>query len=355
MARLSLFILFTLASEAALLFVAAQAGFLDGPRVLANMALDRWMPSRFATLSDRLVTHNGIVLMGGAALVLMVASGGSVDFLVVLYSINVFITFSLSQLGMVRHWWTERRNVADWRRKLSINGVGLVLTTFILVSLSLIKFFEGGWMTLAVTSALVGLALLVKRHYNQTARDLSHLDELVAATGLDKTEVPDGAGKCQEAPVLDPKAKTAVLLVNGFNGLGLHTLFGVLRLFPGVFKNFLFVQIGVLDAGNFKGAAEVENLKSHIDADNQRYVAYMRSKGFQAEAFSALGNDVVQKAVEVAPEILARFPNAIFFGGQLVFRQETLLTRFLHNYAVFSLQRRFYQQCLPLLILPIRI
>jgi hypothetical protein len=285
----------------------------------------------------------------------MAGSRGSVDFLVVLYSINVFITFSLSQLGMVRHWWAERRTVEDWLRKLSINGIGLILTTFILVSLSIIKFFEGGWMTLAVTGALVGLALLVKRHYNQTARDLGHLDELVAAAGLDMTEAPAGAGPPQGARALDPKAKTAVLLVNGFNGLGLHTLFGVLRLFPGVFKNFLFVQIGVLDAGNFKGAAEVENLKRHIDAGNQRYVDYMRSRGFQAEAFSALGHDVVGKAVDIAPDILARFPNAIFFGGQLVFRQETLLTRFLHNYAVFALQRRFYQQGLPLLILPIRI
>jgi amino acid transporter len=349
------FILLTLASEAALLFVAAQTGFLDGPRVLANMALDRWFPTRFANLSDRFVTYNGIVLMGGCSLLLMAASRGSVDFLVVLYSINVFITFSLSQLGMVRHWWAERRNVQDWLRKLSINGVGLMLTTFILVSLSCIKFFEGGWMTLAVTGALVGLALLVKRHYNQTARDLGHLDELVAAAGLDNTQAPGGAGQSQGARALDPKAKTAVLLVNGFNGLGLHTLFGVLRLFPGVFKNFLFVQIGVLDAGNFKGAAEVENLKRHIDAGNQRYVDYMRSRGFQAEAVSALGHDVVEKAADIAPDILARFPNAIFFGGQLVFRQETLLTRLLHNYAVFALQRRFYQQGLPLLILPIRI
>ncbi|MGO8676316.1 MAG: APC family permease [Limisphaerales bacterium] len=349
------FIVVTLASEAALLFVAAQTGFLDGPRVLANMALDRWFPTRFANLSDRFVTHNGIVLMGGCSFLLMLGSGGSVDFLVVLYSINVFITFSLSQLGMVRHWWAERRTVIDWRKKLSINGVGFILTTFILLTLSMVKFFEGGWMTLAVTGALVGLALAVKRHYNQTARDLGHLDELVAAAGLDKTEAPGGARTPQVAPVLDTKAKTAVLMVNGFNGLGLHTLFGVLRLFPGVFKNFLFVQIGVLDAGNFKGAAEVENLTNHIQAANQRYVDYMRSRGFQAEGYSTLGNDVVEKAVDIAPEILARFPNAIFFGGQLVFRQETFLTRLLHNYTVFALQRRFYQHGLPLLILPIRI
>lgn len=347
------FILVTLASEAALLFVAAQTGFLDGPRVLSNMALDRWFPSRFATLSDRFVTHNGIILMGGFALLLMVMTRGSVDLLVVLYSINVFITFTLSQLGMVRHWWLERRSVASWKTKLAINGVGTVLTAFILITLSALKFFEGGWITLLVTAVLVAAAFLIRRHYNQTSQDLRRLDELVGAAELAHPE--HWSTDSKPAPTLDSKAKTAVVLVNGFNGLGLHTLFGILRMFPGVFKNFVFVQIGVVDAGNFKGAAEVENLKRHIEEENERYVTYMRSHGVYAEATAALGIDVVQKASELAPTILERFPNGIFFGGQLVFRQETMLTRILHNYAVFALQRRFYQQGLPLLILPIRV
>jgi amino acid transporter len=346
------FIVITLASEAALLFVAAQTGFLDGPRVLSNMALDRWFPSRFATLSDRFVTHNGIVLMGGFALVLMLATRGSVDLLVVLYSINVFITFTLSQVGMVRHWWQERSTTPGWKGKIAINGLGTALTAFILITLSAIKFFEGGWITLLVTALLVGAAFLIKRHYNQTAQDLRHLDDLVAAAEISKPAgVPDQA----EPKPPDLRAKTAVVLVNGFNGLGLHTLFGVLRMFPGVFRNFVFVQVGVVDAGNFKGAAEVENLKRHIEQDNQRYVDYMRLRGFYAETVTAVGIDVVQKASELAPSVLERFPNGIFFGGQLVFRHETLFTRLLHNYAVFSLQRRFYQQGLPLLILPIRV
>jgi amino acid transporter len=349
------FILVTLASEAALLFVAAQTGFLDGPRVLANMALDRWFPTRFATLSDRFVTHNGILLMGGCALILMTASRGSVDFLVVLYSINVFITFSLSQLGMVRHWWAKHGEVADWKRKITVNGVGFLLTTFILITLSVVKFFEGGWITLVVTGLLVAAAVLIKRHYNQTALDLRHLDELAAVVDMDKAAAGRPASDSQPPPELDPKAKTAVVLVNGFNGLGLHTLFAVLRMFPGVFRNFVFVQVGVVDAGNFKGADEVENLKRHIQSGNQRYVDYLQSRGLSAEAVAAVGIDVVQKASELAPVILQRFPNAIFFGGQLVFRHETFFTRFLHNYAVFSLQRRFYQQGLPLLILPIRV
>jgi hypothetical protein len=81
----------------------------------------------------------------------------------------------------------------------------------------------------------------------------------------------------------------------------------------------------------------------------------MRQHGFCAEAFTAIGTDVVGEISRLAPKILERFPQAIFFGGQLVFPRETFLTRFLHNYAVFAAQRQFYQQGLPLLILPIRV
>ncbi len=118
----TVFVIVTLLSEAALLFVAAQAGFLDGPRVLSNMALDRWFPTKFAMLSDRLVMQKGIMMMGGAALVAMVLTNGSVKYLVVLYSINVFITFFLSQLGMVRHWWRVRAKERQWEKKLFVNG-----------------------------------------------------------------------------------------------------------------------------------------------------------------------------------------------------------------------------------------
>jgi amino acid transporter len=96
------FLYITLISEAALLFVAAQTGFLDGPRVMANMAHDSWLPRRFSMLSDRLVSQNGILIMGVAAYFVIWLSKASVGFLVVLYSINVFITFSLSLFGVIK-------------------------------------------------------------------------------------------------------------------------------------------------------------------------------------------------------------------------------------------------------------
>src|SRR5207253_146559 len=104
------FIICTLFAEAVLLFVAAQAGFLGGPRVVANMAVDSWMPHRFAALSDRLTTQNGVLLMGGAALVALVYTHGKVSTLVIMYSINVFVTFLLSELGMIRLYVMHRKD-----------------------------------------------------------------------------------------------------------------------------------------------------------------------------------------------------------------------------------------------------
>jgi amino acid transporter len=345
------FVLVTLASEAALLFIAAQAGFLDGPRVLANMALDRWFPARFATLSDRLVNQNGILLMGGAGLIVLLLTHGSVDFLVVLYSINVFITFSLSQLGMVRHGWALRGSGAKWRGKLLINGVGFSLTASILASLTFVKFNEGGWITLLITGLLVGLAFCIRQHYNAARAMLTRLDGLVRAADISLSLAKHG----KDLATFDPSAKTAVVLVNGFNGLGLHTLLNIVRTFEGLFKNYVFVSVGVVDAGNFKGADEIEHLNRHVRGEADRYVQFMLREGFHAEGITAIGIDALAKVVELAPQITEKYPNAVFFGGQLVFPHDSMVTRWLHNSFVFAAQRRFYHRGYPFLILPIRV
>ena len=135
----------TIFSEGALLLlVAAQTGFVDGPRVMANMAIDSWFPHRFAALSERLTMRNGILLMGIAAIALLFYTGGSVSALVVMYSINVFITFSLSQLGMSRFFIQRRREDPQWMRHLSVHLVGLVLCVTILVITTVREVHRGG-------------------------------------------------------------------------------------------------------------------------------------------------------------------------------------------------------------------
>jgi amino acid transporter len=394
----STFIWVTLASEAALLLIAAQAGFLDGPRVLANMALDRWFPTRFANLSDRFVTQNGILLMGAAALAMLVITRGSVALLVVLYSINVFITFSLSQLGMVIHWWRSRRTEPTWRRKLAVNGFGLALTTFILISLTIVKFHEGGWATLLVTGALVAAAFAIKRHYENVSTQLRRLDDLLVPKTISFettdehgwTRIPNPSPTSPSSPrtkahavssdsvaairvhpcpsvvknsapaehpaeALAKADRTAILLVNGYNGLGLHTALHVPRLFGDTFKNFVFLSVGTVDAGNFKGADELAALRAHTAAETERYAAWARAHGYGAATFTAIGHDTTGELLSLATVARAQFPNSVFFAGQLQFVRETRLTRLLHNHTASALQHRFFAANLPFVVLPMRV
>src|SRR3989304_5113050 len=134
--------LVTIVSEGALLLVAAQTGFIDGPRVMANMGIDSWVPPRFSALSERLTAHNGILVMGLSALVLLIYTKGSVSTLVVMYSINVFLTFSLSEFGMSLFFIKNRRREKKWWHHLSVHITGLTLCLTILIVTLFEKFAE---------------------------------------------------------------------------------------------------------------------------------------------------------------------------------------------------------------------
>ncbi|MBI3304629.1 MAG: APC family permease [Deltaproteobacteria bacterium] len=340
------FFLVTLLSEGAILFVAAQTGFLDGPRVLANMALDSWVPRRFYTLSERLVTKDGILLMGGAALALLFYTRGDVDLLVVLYSINVFLTFSLSQLGMCRHWWQVREREPAWRKHLVINGVGLVLTSGILIATVTLKFRAGGWVTGLITSAVIGLCLYIRRHYREAEQSLRRLDAILLELPL-----PDATLR---VPPRDANAPTSVFFVNGYNGLGIHAVLAVPRLFGTHFKNFVFVGVGVIDSSRFKGREEIENLRQQTEESLKKYVDFVKRQGAYAEYWYALGTDAIDELEQLAHEVAKRFPRAVFFSGKLVFAQENFWHKVLHNQAAFTLQRRLQFAGLQMVVLPVR-
>jgi len=319
--------------------------------VLANMALDRWFPTRFANLSDRFVTQNGVLLMASAAALMMLLTGGRVEKLIIFYSINVFITFSLSQAGMVRHWCSVRAHEPRWRRKLAVNATGLLLTSLILVMIIVEKFAEGAWLTVLITGSLAGLACLIRRHYNATRTRLARLDSIMEA--CDSAPQTESGEACP--PPMDPKARTAVVLVNGYNGLGLHTFTHIPGLFGDVYRNFVFIEVGLVDAGNFKGADEIAALRRQTEADAQRYVRLARARGYGAEAFTSIAHDAAGEIMRLADEVSGRHPNRVFFAGQLVFERETRLTRWLHNHLVFNLQRRFFLAGIPFVIVPVRV
>ena len=337
----------TLAAAGAILFVAAQTGFLDGPRILANMAVDSWVPRRFAQLSDRLVTNNGIWLMGMAAGLTLWYTNGSVSSLLVMYAINVFVTFSLTLVGMSRHWWQERGRDAAWRKGLALHGTGAVLCVSILCITIYEKAHEGGWLTIVITSLMVFLAFAIRRHYERVRAQLRRLDEQLLDIPVRPHPQEDGEIRRDE-PV-------AVMLVNGFSGIGIHTVLAVQNLFPHQFKSYLFVSVGVIDSAVFKGHSEIEALRRHTIEDLEKYVAFARKLGFKADYRFEIGTEAVESVVDVCEAVARELPRSIFFLGQLVFENARLWYRLLHNETAFAIQRRLQFKGLQAIVLPIRV
>ena len=153
-----------------ILLLAANTAFADFPRLAAFLAQDSYMPRQLASLGDRLVFSNGIVMLSAFAGILLVIFGGSVTHLIPLYAVGVFTSFTLSQAGMVVHWWREQS--PGWKGKALLNGFGSVVTAIVSGVLLYSKFTQGAWLVVVAVPLLVALFLTIHRHYKQVARRL---------------------------------------------------------------------------------------------------------------------------------------------------------------------------------------
>lgn len=335
----------TLLFEAGLLLVAANTGFLGGPAVLANMAHDSWMPHQFRHLSSRLVTQNGVLLMGGAAAAMLLACSGRVELLVVLYSINVFLTFSLSLLGLCRYWLTHRER-AGWLRRLLLSLAGFAVTAGILAVTVVEKFMEGGWVTLLLTGLVVALCLRVRAHYAATRAR-------IAAVNAAFADQP--AGPRRDVAPFDPMAPTAVFITGSSRGGGLHALLWVQRMFPGHFRNVVFISARAVDAHAYGAQEALDRLRASATATLDGFVAFSRSHGMPATSRLGFGTDAVDTLTGMCRALGREYPDAVFFTSRLVFGRETLFTRLLHNGAALAIQRRLHDDGLQMVILPMKV
>jgi hypothetical protein len=339
----------TLGSEAGLLLFAAQTGFIGGPRVMANMALDGWVPRRFSSLSDRLTSHYGVLMVGAAAIASLIYTGGSVDMLVTMYAINVFVTFSLSQLGMSRFWWARRKRKRQGRWRILLHALSFTLCFGILIAVVILKFAQGAWVTLLVTGVLILLCLFIHRHYLRVRAKLAELNEQLG-------DMQTLAGAVPEAvPEMDPRKQTAVLLVNAYSGLGIHTLLILLKTFPSQYKQVYFATVGVLDSGNFKGTEEVSKLRLDRQKTIDKFVLLAHTLGLAAAGEFTLGTDPVEESTELCRRIRERFPRSVFFAGKLLFEMEKWYYPLLHNETAYAITRRLQLQGIPMVVMPIRI
>jgi amino acid transporter len=342
------FVVLTLFSEAMLLVVAAQAGFIDGPRVLSNMAVDSWVPHRFAALSERLTTQNGILLMGGAALVALLYTRGDVGHLVVMYAINVFVTFSLSMFAMVRFWLQHRATRREWKTRIVLFALALVLCVTILAITIYEKFLEGGWVTVTITLVVIALCLLIRRHYRSAA---ARVDQLYRELG-ELSVAPPGPAAPEEP---DPKLPVAAVLVESYGGVGIHTVLNLLRAFPHHFKGLVFLSVGVVDSGEFKGEDALEHLRGRTETMLARYRALAGELKLPSAARMKAGTEVVATAEALCLEVAEEFPRATFFAGKLIFQRPKWWHGFLHNETARAIQERLQWAGKTMVTLPIRV
>lgn len=346
------FVIVALVSEGALLFVAAQAGFVDGPRVMANMAVDSWLPHRYSALSERLTMRNGIMLMGGAALAALLYTRGQVSKLVVMYAINVFVTFSLSNIAMTVFWFRRRKTARSWARHLPAHVLAAVLCLLILVVTVTEKFLEGGWLTLLITSGLIAFCFAVKRHYRLVAKAIRKLDTDLPGPDEAPQLYPQPAMPSRE---LDPKKPVAILLVGGYGGLGRHALLTLLRMFPNHFHGVIFISVAVVDSDVFKGASEIPALEERTRKVLAAYEKFAAALGLPCASEYAVGTEVVAEAEKLAMNFAWKYPKALVVGGQIVFEEDTTWNRLLHNETAFLIQRRLQHNGVPMIVVPVQL
>jgi hypothetical protein len=211
-----------------------------------------------------------------------------------------------------------------------------------------VKFSEGGWVTLIATSAFVLLCYGVKVHYDRVRNALRRLDETLLT-------IPFPPDLSIPVPAKNPQAPTAVLIVRDFDGLAIHSLLSIGRLFPDHFKNVLFISIGVIDSGRFKGHSEIENLRRLKEDDLRSFIDFANCMGWYAEYRYALGIDLIDDLQKLCKSVAREFPKSVFFAGKLVFQRENFLARWLHNHTPFTLEQRLQFEGLEMMILPIRV
>lgn len=154
-----------------ILLLAANTSYAGFPRLSSILAHDRFVPRQFANQGDRLVFSNGILILSGFAILLIGLFAGDTHALLPLYAIGVFISFTLSQSGMVRRWLRLREK--GWRWRVWVNGVGAVVTGIVLLTLAVTKFVEGAWIVVVVIPLLVVTFIAMHRHYEEVAAELS--------------------------------------------------------------------------------------------------------------------------------------------------------------------------------------
>lgn len=331
-----------MAFEAGLLLIGANTGFLGGPQVMANMSLNNWVPRLFSALSNRLVVQNGTLFIGGLALITLLLTGGNITLLAVLYSMNVFLTFSLSLFGLIVYWSTHRAENRWWAKLIWSSLAFLVCAGIFFVTL-FARIEQGGWLTLILLAAGAALCISIKRHYHRSTLMRRKLDKELELP-LKKTE--------GRKPRINKKSPTAVLLVKSIGG-AMHTMLWIERMFPKHFKNYIFISHGEVDIGSFGSEESLTIMQEQLGKRLNYMAKFANQNGMAADIMQSCGTDSVESLSKDCKKISEIYSDPVFFAPKYIYSNETFITRLLHGDFTAMLQRRLQNFGAKMLVIPI--
>lgn len=336
----------TLLFEAGLLFTAANTGFLGGPAVLANMGVDQWIPRTFVNVSDRLVRQNGILLFSAAALLILFITNAQVLTLVIIYSLSVFLAFSIAIIGLFKYYFTETKFSAKKMVNLLLLGLGAIICVSIFCTVAVTSFLQGSWIALVLIGLLLVICLFIKRTYRITELMIEQLDESLCLT-VDKP--------LSQCLLLNSKEPTAVIFVGASRGAAMHSLLTIKRTFKDYYKNYVFIDVGVIDSFSMIGKNKIKQLKRSIHGDLDYLVEFCQSHNIPAMSKFELTIDPVGKIGHLAKELTKRFDNCTFFASQLIFPGNNWVQKIIYNKTVSLLQYEIYSLGYNMMILPVKV
>jgi hypothetical protein len=193
---------------------------------------------------------------------------------------------------------------------------------------------------------IAGICVAIRNHYRDTKNAIHAVDQVFA-------NQPFGSHAGAIEP--NPEDQTAVFIVGSSRGGGLHALLWVQRMFPGHFKNFIFVNARTVDSHAYGGEGAVEHMRAEANATLKFFVDFCHSHGMASAAYLGFGTDAVEEVTKLCQQIAEEYPNAIFFTSKLIFEQDNWFTRLLHNQAALAIQRRLHFDGLQMVILPMKV
>ena len=254
----------------------------------------------------------------------------------------------MSLLGLSIYWFRNRSRRPSWKRKLMVSSIGFVVCFGILIITISEKFYEGGWVTLVITSVFICVGLLIKSLYrNFRLRLLQNELQFCNYENIAPTVNPN--------QISNKMAPTAAIIVDQNFGSGMNCLLEIKKLFPGIFENFIFVTVGEVDSNTFREETKWRGMRRRTKSVLRKYKNYCNASGRFAKAYVGYGTDIIEKLTQLTDRVKKDYPNTVFFGTKFIFDNENIFTQILYNHVAYIIQRRLHVKGINMVILPMKI